>query len=368
MDRCPDEVLLIIFTRACMDGGTTGRALSLVSNRIHRVSATVKYQSLVVNGHSQISALAARFADLRHDGSGEHPGKGYKQQASGMPRVGHLLVSILSLPSEAQSKAAPQFTEDKKAAFFSLLELVSPTLLTLFTDSWPAGASPSLTFPRLAAFSLPDVRFLRQLSFSFPSLTHLHLTTCSGVWTADSQTAGSGLGLWGELAASPLHDTLSHLRLSGVQLGNAHEYLRLHLDLPGEDKGPIEPYHIGGVRLIGGLTYYFPPGGSDERQARETAVKLPMLKNVWIETRAFGFVGRRLPQDGLYRATVSGLRAVARRSRMRENAGDKGGRLVLLRTRKDEYGFEQLLEDWKSYVEGGTGPWTEDSGAWDPDV
>ena len=55
--KCPDEIMDEIFSIACMDGGATGRTLSIVSKRICEVSKVSKYQTLLVNQH-QLRSLA----------------------------------------------------------------------------------------------------------------------------------------------------------------------------------------------------------------------------------------------------------------------------------------------------------------------
>jgi len=53
MNRCPVEIYAHIFQLACMDGGYTGRALSLVSKYFHDVSKPLKYYSVSCHGFWQ---------------------------------------------------------------------------------------------------------------------------------------------------------------------------------------------------------------------------------------------------------------------------------------------------------------------------
>jgi hypothetical protein len=57
MDRIPYELLAMVFSLACLDDGTMGRSLSLVSKYIHQVSKPVKFQSIALRGHHQILAF-----------------------------------------------------------------------------------------------------------------------------------------------------------------------------------------------------------------------------------------------------------------------------------------------------------------------
>ncbi|KAF9481345.1 hypothetical protein BDN70DRAFT_831326 [Pholiota conissans] len=60
MDRCPPEICSEIYAFACLDGGRTGRSLSLVSKFTNETSKPYKLQSISLIGHAQIYA----FADL----------------------------------------------------------------------------------------------------------------------------------------------------------------------------------------------------------------------------------------------------------------------------------------------------------------
>ncbi|KAI1783012.1 hypothetical protein LXA43DRAFT_1048439 [Ganoderma leucocontextum] len=57
MDKCPNEILGLIFAEACTDDGLTGRSLSLVSRRIHNASRRYALQSVALYGSYQLSAF-----------------------------------------------------------------------------------------------------------------------------------------------------------------------------------------------------------------------------------------------------------------------------------------------------------------------
>ncbi|KAI0701123.1 hypothetical protein C8T65DRAFT_741820 [Cerioporus squamosus] len=59
MDTCPNEVLGLIFTLACVDDGYTGRTLSLVSKHVRDTSRRYTFQSIALYGSCQLSAFAA---------------------------------------------------------------------------------------------------------------------------------------------------------------------------------------------------------------------------------------------------------------------------------------------------------------------
>ncbi|KDQ59170.1 hypothetical protein JAAARDRAFT_114773, partial [Jaapia argillacea MUCL 33604] len=57
--QCPPEIWSIICRLACLDGGFTGRSLSLVSRYIHHVSKPFKFQSVAVVGFKQMDGFAS---------------------------------------------------------------------------------------------------------------------------------------------------------------------------------------------------------------------------------------------------------------------------------------------------------------------
>lgn len=57
MNRIPPELWAKIFSFACLDDGTTGRTLSLVSKYVHHVSKPSKLQSTVLRGLDQTVAF-----------------------------------------------------------------------------------------------------------------------------------------------------------------------------------------------------------------------------------------------------------------------------------------------------------------------
>jgi hypothetical protein len=59
MDRIPSELWTKIFSFACLDDGTTGRTLSIVSNYVHHVSKPAKFQSIVLRGLRRTVAFLA---------------------------------------------------------------------------------------------------------------------------------------------------------------------------------------------------------------------------------------------------------------------------------------------------------------------
>ncbi|KDQ62125.1 hypothetical protein JAAARDRAFT_189495 [Jaapia argillacea MUCL 33604] len=57
LEDCPAEICELIFTYACVDDGSLGRSLSLVSRYIKDVSRTTRYQSVSISGLDEMLSL-----------------------------------------------------------------------------------------------------------------------------------------------------------------------------------------------------------------------------------------------------------------------------------------------------------------------
>src|SRR5882762_6025619 len=187
MELCPPEICAEIFQLACVDDGTTGRSLSLVSRYIHNASSSVKYQSLAVRGPHQTLALASVLEttspsqrrvhdlsisiDLRYS-SAQQISSTEKVQSSmsSLTKLVYVLRSLVpgqggphswhqEMADEIRREAEAQFYESARRleeqaadAFLRILDLVSPNLHTLavsFRDMEFPTSFSNLTFPRL---------------------------------------------------------------------------------------------------------------------------------------------------------------------------------------------------------------------------
>ncbi|EIN04482.1 hypothetical protein PUNSTDRAFT_55512 [Punctularia strigosozonata HHB-11173 SS5] len=224
-----------------------------------------------------------------------------------------------------------------EAAASLLLVLVAPSVRTLFSDFWPITRKTMrpASFPHLTALSLSSRPSAEDLP-PLPSLTHLHIASC---WAVNMDNPP----FWDRLSVCPFHATLSHLRLSGVRFGAVAEYLRIQLDVPViiDDaevrRSPLIPAH-------------FKPGSERERRAMEDAARLPMLKNVWIDSREYAVQGWCGTSGMAHVTTLSDLRALAKQIQTVQDDGADGRKLVIFPTKKGEYGLEQMLEDWSTSV------------------
>ncbi|KDQ63976.1 hypothetical protein JAAARDRAFT_52031 [Jaapia argillacea MUCL 33604] len=145
--RCPREIWEQIFSFACLDGGSTGRSLSLVSKYIRDISQCVRYQSITVDGVSRLLALASLLESI----------------PSGSRRVRHLLVSQTPKPP------TPIYTLG--------IELRKPSLASRLRDSFlrrkPEPSKPTRSFISLEnSPSLCDVllRVLNAISHTIETL------------------------------------------------------------------------------------------------------------------------------------------------------------------------------------------------------
>ncbi|KAI0365695.1 hypothetical protein BV20DRAFT_716413 [Pilatotrama ljubarskyi] len=64
MDSCPLELQMLIFSFACTDDGSAGRALSLVSRAFRQLSYPYQWYSLAIYGHAQATAFAKHLCSL----------------------------------------------------------------------------------------------------------------------------------------------------------------------------------------------------------------------------------------------------------------------------------------------------------------
>ncbi|PCH34887.1 hypothetical protein WOLCODRAFT_155537, partial [Wolfiporia cocos MD-104 SS10] len=147
MDTLSVELHAQIFEYACVDDGSTARALSLVSHYFHEVVKPYLYQSLVVCGPAQLAALEARLAPLPPH----------------LRRIRHLFLS--DIPLSARPKPTPP--DPALAASYDaareLLQRVllraAPTLETLAVHAGVPYTSTQLLAGVLAT-PLPRVRAL----------------------------------------------------------------------------------------------------------------------------------------------------------------------------------------------------------------
>lgn len=199
MDRCPAEICIHIFSYACVDGGRTGRSLSLVSKYISEASKAVRLQSLVVCGHKLppfLEMLANLRSDVRRcqhlfisDVEEEVAERMRVANAKQKARVQAGSAEKDEEDVELETLASRFYTdEEEKSVYYCIsriLELNSSTLRTLTISIM--NLQRSILFP----ISIPFLVYLSLISLNsqghgklelsdkqlphLPSLNHLHV-------------------------------------------------------------------------------------------------------------------------------------------------------------------------------------------------
>ncbi|KDQ64076.1 hypothetical protein JAAARDRAFT_166035, partial [Jaapia argillacea MUCL 33604] len=184
----PAEIWKAIFAFACLDDGTTGCSLALVSTYIAEVSREVRYQSVSINGYSQLLDLISTLEQVppvarrvRHLFVGEKFDPTCAIRAT-FPAVMCSRTRIeLSCPSV---KLSAEFHN----TVAHLLSLVSSTLETLTLiilpcDPTPFSISPLPSLTELSIYGgwterpiFTNACKLTQTATLFPSLLRLHFS------------------------------------------------------------------------------------------------------------------------------------------------------------------------------------------------
>ena len=183
-DRFPSELYGKIFSLACLDGGFTGRSLSLVSKSVSEASKPFKLQCLAIRNLSQAGSLARVLAKL----------------PSHKRRVVHLSVScdypqmytdlLVFDDSAAQEQSAwdrvysrlftetgrdpydvyPIIEELYTIAIIQILTLISPTLRSLRLSVRTCGLW-------IALHCVPELPILEELTLAYTTEHHPKLRT-----------------------------------------------------------------------------------------------------------------------------------------------------------------------------------------------
>jgi hypothetical protein len=164
VENCPAEIWSRIFSEACMDDGSTGRSLSLVSKYIRDTSKPYKYQCLFVE-ERQLRLLVSTLKMIPLE----------------FRRVRHLFLSSKPWASNHIAYLDGEFFNTDKNR---LLILVSSTLQTLEVGSFNADLYLAFQMPALldltlhgfACFKQPPSRHI----VCYPQLQRLHIT-CIGL-------------------------------------------------------------------------------------------------------------------------------------------------------------------------------------------
>ncbi|PIL30372.1 hypothetical protein GSI_07557 [Ganoderma sinense ZZ0214-1] len=212
MDKCPNEVLALIFAEACTDDGLAGRSLSLVSRRVHDISRRHALQSVALYGFYQLSTFASLLdksdpedRNIRHLYVSDRP-RGWIEYLPGQGREDWLATRV-----DEHFHFDDPSPNHSTSSLLHILKTVSPTLetlaLLLFDRYDKQPLSDALCLPKLRELTLhgsnltrPDHSELAQCL----ALRRLHVV--QNVSIRGSMTK----------AVSHLAPLLTHLRISRI--------------------------------------------------------------------------------------------------------------------------------------------------------
>ncbi|KAI0345435.1 hypothetical protein BDW22DRAFT_1418652 [Trametopsis cervina] len=149
MHDFPTELWLMIIPSACLDDGSTGRALGAVSRRIRAISHEYRYQSIAVTGSRQVQHL---IDTLRH-------------------------------PDNVGCRVEALFVEaEDTGLIIQLCSIVAPTveILTIVTSDTPPESSTrsiDLYFPQLRELTVRGFVILSYQNTLAPALERLELSS-----------------------------------------------------------------------------------------------------------------------------------------------------------------------------------------------
>ncbi|KAF8649350.1 hypothetical protein AX16_005859 [Volvariella volvacea WC 439] len=101
LDTLPPEIWERVFSFACMDGGYTGRSLSMVSKQCYTLSQSSRYRSVALKRARQLVLLVVRLRDFyqNHDEGFSEELEGAAATSSSkhqaiVPRIRHLFIGL----------------------------------------------------------------------------------------------------------------------------------------------------------------------------------------------------------------------------------------------------------------------------------
>lgn len=332
MEKCPYELLERIAKHACVDGGYTGRSLSLVSRYVRAATKEARYHSIILVGWKRVTA----FGRMR-------------DEAETKPIVRHLLILLNEQKSGdggTGRREVMKIPKDEAVVlsniFADLISAVAANLETLAIHGdilrFTLFSNPiTVDFPSLTRLSVPRFRPPpeprdRNSTSRFPVLTHLHVCEYKTL-------LHKPLEFWHGLAQYA--PSLTHLRLSHVRCNDSvYGFLQVFLGLPA-----LSPHNAH---------WMYRPGSQSALEATEITAQLPHLRNVCVQ---LGASEVRVQEGGwcgtqFNPRTEDALREMAERSE--QGLGERNLRLVDGR----EYTIDQARDDWMDSVNGGDGAWT----------
>ncbi|KAJ6594403.1 hypothetical protein B0H19DRAFT_1095356, partial [Mycena capillaripes] len=197
METIPPEIWTEIFSFACTDDGSTGRALSTVSRAVHIICKPLKYQSICVLRPDQLLKLLGvlfalapetrkvRYlfvASLDECERGDHSAESGREfhVDSKMDVIEHALFEILHLISHSLEALHIHRTRIYRPSVLLDMELPVLSDLTLHGPFKSTNLPSAVLFPSLRRIHIHHfvhhpTRFLEQIIHAAPLMTHLHV-------------------------------------------------------------------------------------------------------------------------------------------------------------------------------------------------
>jgi hypothetical protein len=218
MDDLPTELCTRIFSLACLDDGTTGRMLSLVSKYVHQVSKSVKFQSIVLRGFKQ----TCQFLAVLQTTPKKHQ------------HVYHLFV-------HDDYNGDPLYWSD---TLKRILHIISPTLRTLAVrsnDLKPSHLHP-LDLPLLEELTFFSDQYRayvrREPIIPLPHLKHIHYAGEFGQYDVDP------FKILCEMAPNLTHFRCSEMYSNGTVIGDLETVLGWETDDKQRHEGPGTTFRL----------------------------------------------------------------------------------------------------------------------------
>ncbi|KAA1476117.1 hypothetical protein DENSPDRAFT_494360 [Dentipellis sp. KUC8613] len=384
MNGCPPEIHALIFSFACTDDGSVGRALSCVSRYVRQVSAPYQWQSLVISGVAQTKVFAAAL---------DNEGRAYRRNSPiALPRkrqIHHLFISNRTHDSaedqryaslyrirdvDARRKMERQFDADAEAwttALRRILAYSAKSVRTLAMICYDIHASSSAAgrllpcdlkktaFPRLQALTIRGGFDVRLREPCAPARRHpdgAAPKSHSDLAPLPSLPALARLHL---IAPLPFEHLLRHLR--GLAPRIAH--LRLSELSPFEGTLARQIFCELAERDVVPCTL---PGLGARRHTADAIEWSPVVPPQDMLRRVVLQPARMPPEPERQCGCCSGYYRMNEMTQLLHAMADQAkdeSYVFLSPTRYGAagYTFRDVLKDWLDGVGGGVGGWEEKS-------
>jgi hypothetical protein len=195
LNSCPPELHSYICELACLDDGSTVRALSLVSKYFREIARPFLYQSVAISGLDKIALLVAKL-----DSTPSH-----------LRQIRHLFITDHAAGKQPYNVGPPNGSDS--ANIIRILSLAAPTAETLsFISRSPATSTAAIA--QLFRLTFPRLRDLTVSGF-YPFLTAKPMPSLERLHLHGNRNPHGLLQMGGLDDACP---SLTHLRVSGLSM------------------------------------------------------------------------------------------------------------------------------------------------------